>query len=119
MTVINRLLFAFGQLKETDTAALIFAHVKDRSFWPDLYTYDTVLEILGRAGRTVINHVRKFGEVEMCLFYFKEMCEMGVQPDLLSYTAVIDGLGRSGNIEESLRLFDQMKKRRIRPSLYL
>ncbi|KAL6145230.1 hypothetical protein ACLB2K_055918 [Fragaria x ananassa] len=143
ITVINRLLFAFGQLKETDTAALIFAHVKDRSFSPDLYTYNTVLEILGRAGwtgemlrlfgemkeagidpdlvsyNTVINHVRKFGEVEMCLFYFKEMCEMGVQPDLLSYTAVIDGLGRSGNIEESLRLFDQMKKRRIRPSLYL
>ncbi|KAL6135360.1 hypothetical protein ACLB2K_067588 [Fragaria x ananassa] len=143
MTVINRLLFAFGRLKETDTAALVFAHVKDLSFSPDLYTYNTVLEILGRAGRTgemmrlfgemkeagidpdlvsyntVINHVRKFGEVGMCLFYFKEMCETGVQPDLLTYTAVIDGLGRSGNIEESLRLFDQMKERRIQPSVYL
>ncbi|KAM5551094.1 pentatricopeptide repeat-containing protein [Rosa sericea] len=117
--------------------------VKDRNFTPDIYTYNTVLEILGRAGRTgemqgvfgemkeagidpdlvsyntVINHVRKFGEVDMCLLYFKEMCEKGVQPDLLTYTTVIDGLGRSGDIEESLKLFGEMKERRIRPSLYL
>ncbi|PRQ56936.1 putative pentatricopeptide [Rosa chinensis] len=143
MTVINRLLFALGQCKETDNAILIFTQVKDRNFTPDMYTYNTVLEILGRAGRTgemlgvfgemkeagidpdlvsyntVINHVRKFGEVDMCLLYFKEMCEMGVQPDLLTYTAVIDGLGRSGDIEESLKLFGEMKERRIWPSLYL
>ncbi|XP_050382083.1 pentatricopeptide repeat-containing protein At1g11900 [Argentina anserina] len=143
MTVINRLLFAFGQCKETEAAISIFTHVKDQNFSPDLYTYNTAFEILGRAGRTgemvglfgemkqagidpdlvsyntVINHVRKFGEVDMCLFYFKEMCEMGVQPDLLTYSAVIDGLGRSGNIEESLRLFAEMKERRIQPSLYL
>lgn len=143
MTVLNRLLCAFGQIKETEKAVLMFAQVKDLNFAPDLYTYNTVFEILGRAGRTdemlglfesmkeagidpdlvsyntVINHVRKFGEVDMCLLYFKEMGEKGVEPDLLTYTAVIDGLGRSGNIEESFKFFCEMKERRIRPSLYL
>ncbi|KAL6141409.1 hypothetical protein ACLB2K_059697 [Fragaria x ananassa] len=92
MTVINRLLLAFGQLKETDTAALILPMSK--------------IEAFGR----ICTHTT--------LFWRYWAGRVG-QPDLLSYTVVIDGLGRSGNIEESLRLFDQMKKRRIRPSLYL
>ncbi|GAY35427.1 hypothetical protein CUMW_278430, partial [Citrus unshiu] len=48
-----------------------------------------------------------------------EMGESGIKPDLLTYTALIDSFGRTGNIEESLRLFNDMKQQQIRPSIYV
>lgn len=38
---------------------------------------------------------------------------------MLTYTALIESFGRSGNIEESIRLFNELKMRRIRPSIYI
>nr|XP_028948031.1 pentatricopeptide repeat-containing protein At1g11900 [Malus domestica] len=143
MTVINRIIFAFDECGETEKALLIFSQMKTLDFVPNLYTHNTVLEILGCAGlvdemlgqfgsmkeagiapdvvsyNTVLNNLGKLGKFDVCLFYYKEIGENGVKADLLTYTAVIESLGRSGNVEEALRFFDEMKERQIRPFLYV
>ncbi|KAL1199024.1 Pentatricopeptide repeat-containing protein [Cardamine amara subsp. amara] len=123
---------------------MMLKEMKEWECKPDVITYNSVLDILGRAGlvnemlgilssmkedcdvslniityNTVLNGMRKACRFDMCLVLYKEMVQSGIEPDLLSYTAVIDSLGRSGNVKESLRLFDEMKQREIRPSVYV
>ncbi|KFK35238.1 hypothetical protein AALP_AA5G258400 [Arabis alpina] len=123
--------------------SLLF-RMKEWQCKPDVITYNSVLDILGRAGlvnemlelfssmkedcdvslniityNTVINGMKKACRFDMCLVLYNEMVQCGIEPDLLSYTAVIDSLGRSGNIKEALRLFVEMKKRQIQPSVYV
>lgn len=141
--VINRIIFAFSKCREIDKALQIFNQMKLLSCRPDLYTYNIILDMLGRAGRlnellhifvsmkedgiapdivsynTLINSLRKVGRLDMCLIYFREMVAMRVEPDLLTYTALIESFGRSGNIEEALTLLREMKLRNICPSSYI
>lgn len=141
--VINRIIFAFAECRQTEKAVLIFNQIKSFGCKPDEITYNTILDILGRAGQvdemvheftsmkeaglvpdfitynTLLNNLRKVGRLDMCLVFFREMNDNGIEPDLLTYKAMIETFGRSGNTKEALRLFSEMKQRQIRPSIYI
>lgn len=141
--VVNRFIFAFAECGQFDKAILIFEQMENLKCKPDLVTYNTVLDLLGRAGRidemlgefasmkeagilpdfisynTLLNQLTKVGRLDLCSVYFRDMVENGIEPDLLTYTALIWSFGQSGNIEESLRLFNEMKTKQIRPSIYI
>ncbi|KFK35239.1 hypothetical protein AALP_AA5G258400 [Arabis alpina] len=144
LIVLNRVIFAFAESRQIDKVLVILEQMKEWQCKPDVITYNSVLDILGRAGlvnemlelfssmkedcdvslniityNTVINGMKKACRFDMCLVLYNEMVQCGIEPDLLSYTAVIDSLGRSGNIKEALRLFVEMKKRQIQPSVYV
>ncbi|XP_010458602.1 PREDICTED: pentatricopeptide repeat-containing protein At1g11900-like isoform X1 [Camelina sativa] len=144
LIVMNRTVLSFSETRQIDKVLMILEEMKEWECKPDVITYNSVLDILGRAGlvnemmgvlstmkedcdvplniityNTVLNGMRKACRFDMCLVMYNEMVQFGIEPDLLSYTAVIDSLGRSGNIKESLRLFDEMKQRQIRPSVYV
>ncbi|KAL0697641.1 hypothetical protein Bca4012_053763 [Brassica carinata] len=144
LIVINRTILAFAESRQIDKVLMILEEMKEWECKPDVITYNSVLDILGRAGQvnemlmllssmkedcdvslniitynTVLNGLRKACRFDMCLVLYNEMVQCGIEPDLLSYTAVIDSLGRSGNTKEALRLFDEMKEREVRPSVYV
>lgn len=144
LIVINRTILAFAESRQINKVLMILEQMREWECKPDVITYNSVLDILGRAGlvnemlallstmkedcdvslniityNTVLNGLRKACRFDMCLVLYNEMVQCGIEPDLLSYTAVIDSLGRSGNMKESLRLFDEMKQRQIRPSVYV
>ncbi|EOA39159.1 hypothetical protein CARUB_v10012108mg, partial [Capsella rubella] len=144
LIVLNRIILALAESRQIDKVLMILQQMKEWECKPDVITYNSVLDILGRAGlvnemlgvlssmkedcnvsvdiityNTVLNGMRKACRFDMCLVIYNEMVQFGIKPDLLSYTAVIDSLGRSGNIKESLRLFDEMKQRQIRASVYV
>ena len=105
-TVVNRIILAFAECGQIDNALLIFDHLKSLKCKPDLFTYNTVLGILGRVGcademlhefafmkeanvvldivsyNTLINSLRKLGKLDLCLVFLKEMEERGFKPDL-------------------------------------
>lgn len=145
LIVINRTILAFAESRQVDKVVKILDKMKEWECKPDVITYNSVLDVLGRAGlvnemlkllssmkeesdvslniityNTVLNGTRRACRFDMCLVLYQEMVGCGIEPDLLSYTAVIDSLGRSGNTKEALRLFDEMKEReKIRPSVYV
>ncbi|WCJ28968.1 Tetratricopeptide repeat (TPR)-like superfamily protein [Euphorbia peplus] len=143
ITVINRIIFAFAKSRQFEKALVIFYQLKESNCKPDLVTYNTVFDMLGREGRvdemlhefssmkeaginpdfisynTLLNQLQDAGRLDLCLVYIREMLESGIRPDLLTYTALIQSFGKSGNIEGQLRLFNEMKKSRIRPSIYI
>ncbi|KAK4758998.1 hypothetical protein SAY87_020299 [Trapa incisa] len=142
-TIINRIILSFSESRQSDKALLIINNMKALECKPDLITFNTILDMLGCAGRvdemfnkfaamkeegiepdiisynTLLNSLRKIGRFDMFEALLKEMEISGVEPDLLTYTALIEAFGRSGNVEQSLRLFSEMKLKQIRPSLYI
>ncbi|XP_008462492.2 pentatricopeptide repeat-containing protein At1g11900 isoform X4 [Cucumis melo] len=80
-SVINRIIFAFSKCREIDKAFQIFNQMKCLSCTPDLYTYNIVLDMLGRAGR--VNEI---------LHLFVSMKDEGIAPDIVSYNTLINSL---------------------------
>ncbi|KAK1414391.1 hypothetical protein QVD17_30135 [Tagetes erecta] len=141
---INRFIYAFADCGHVHNAMLVFDHMRTFKLKPDLVTYNTVLGILGKAGRvdemlnvfasmktaedidpdifsynTLLHSLRRVGRFDLCVVVITEMGKVGLQPDLITYTALIECFFKSGNIEESVRLFQHMKSGDVRPSVYI
>lgn len=141
-TVINRIIYSFFISGQTEKALLIFKDMNMKCK-PDIFTFNTVLHILGKAGQldrmlceyaslkasgcdpdivtfyTLVNNSRKMGRMDLLLGFVQEMIKRGVVPDLNTYTALVDAFGRSGNVEDALKLYSEMNRRRVRPSIYI
>ncbi|KAL2934381.1 hypothetical protein RDABS01_017500 [Bienertia sinuspersici] len=141
--VLNRMIFAFGECRQIEKAKIIFEHMKVLGCKPDLFTYNTIIGLLGRTGmvddmlqefasmkkaninpdtvtyNTLLNSLQKLGRFDLCLVHMREMDENGLIPDLRTYTALIESFGRSGNIEDALSLLCAMKNRHVQPSIYI
>lgn len=74
---------------------------------PDVITYSTVIDALGRSGR--------FSQVRHVL---EEMGREGIAPNLVTYTSVISALTRAGDLRGALCVLEDMEKHGIRPNVY-
>lgn len=74
---------------------------------PDVITYSTVIDTLGRNGR--------FEELKEIL---TEMKERGIGPNLVTYTSMIAALTRAGDLDRALQLLDDMDRDGVAPNVY-
>lgn len=74
---------------------------------PDVITYSTIIDTLGRDGR--------FHDVRRLL---DEMTSSGVQPNLVTYTCMISALSRAGDLDGAMRVFLDMEHDGIEPNVY-
>ncbi|CAI9090384.1 OLC1v1025147C2 [Oldenlandia corymbosa var. corymbosa] len=51
VTIMNQMIYGFGDCRQVDKALLLFEHMKAFKCEPDLVTYNTILLLLGRCGR--------------------------------------------------------------------
>ncbi|KAF6145165.1 hypothetical protein GIB67_020356 [Kingdonia uniflora] len=80
--VINKIIYGFAVSRQIDKALLIFDHIKNLKCKQDIFMYNIVLDILGRAGR-----------IDEMLHVFDSMNEMAnVVPDTVTYNTVINSL---------------------------
>ncbi|RLN29570.1 pentatricopeptide repeat-containing protein [Panicum miliaceum] len=141
-TVMNRIIFATAKYGDIDKSLIIFEELKKDRTRLDVVTFNTILDMLGKAGRvnqmlhevklmeelghypdivtynTIINCLRRLGRLDLCKRFAGEMLERGVNPDLRTYTALIDSFGRAGHITEALEMLDKMKMSH-KPSVYV
>ncbi|XP_028761997.1 pentatricopeptide repeat-containing protein At2g01390-like [Neltuma alba] len=77
-----------------------------RGFKHDQYTYTTMLDIFGEAGRiSSMKHV------------FQQMQEKGIKIDSVTYTSLMHWLSNSGNIDEAIKVWEEMKSRGCCPTV--
>ncbi|KAF6143737.1 hypothetical protein GIB67_030627 [Kingdonia uniflora] len=89
----NKIIYGFAVSRQIDKALLIFHHIKKLKCKQDIFTYNIVLDILGRAGR-----------IDEMLHVFDSMNEMAnVVPDTVTYNTVISSLRTARKLD--LRLF--------------
>jgi len=71
-----------------------------KGFKHDQFTYTTMLDIFGEAGRiSSMKHV------------FNQMQEKGIKIDSVTYTSMMHWLSTSGNVDEAIALWDEMKSK--------
>ncbi|KAG5041818.1 hypothetical protein JHK85_014294 [Glycine max] len=77
-----------------------------RGFKHDHYTYTTMLDIFGEAGR-----------VSSMKLLFQQMQEKGIKLDSVTYTSMMHWLSSSGNFDEAMQMWDQMKSKGFHPTV--
>ncbi|KAK7358131.1 hypothetical protein VNO77_00052 [Canavalia gladiata] len=77
-----------------------------KGFKHDQYTYTTMLDIFGEAGRiSSMKHV------------FHQMQEKGIKVDSVTYTSMMHWLSSSGNVDEAVEIWGQMKSKGCNPTV--
>lgn len=74
---------------------------------PDVITYSTVIDTLGRSGR-----LTEIGSV------LDDMAKDGIEPNLVTYTSVIASLTRARDLDGALRVLGDMENHGIEPNVY-
>ncbi|CAN0921158.1 Pentatricopeptide repeat-containing protein At2g01390 [Linum grandiflorum] len=75
-------------------------------FKHDKFTYTTMLDIFGEAGR-----------VEAMLQVFDQMRQRGIQTDAATYTSVMHWVSKSGDVELAVKIWTEMKECGCRPTV--
>ncbi|KAJ1415624.1 Tetratricopeptide-like helical domain superfamily [Sesbania bispinosa] len=77
-----------------------------KGFKHDQYTYTTMLDIFGEAGRvSSMKHV------------FQQMQENGIKIDSVTYTSMMHWLSSSGNVDEAFELWEEMNSKGCHPTV--
>ncbi|CAN0913745.1 Pentatricopeptide repeat-containing protein At2g01390 [Linum grandiflorum] len=75
-------------------------------FKHDKFTYTTMVDIFGEAGR-----------VESMLQVFDEMRQRGIETDAAAYTSVMHWVSKSGDVESAVKIWMEMKECGCRPTV--
>ncbi|RAL40010.1 hypothetical protein DM860_008150 [Cuscuta australis] len=79
---------------------------KIRGFKHDQYTYTTMLDMFGEAGR-----------IPSMMYVLNQMKEKGVKIDVVTYTSVLHWLSNSGNIEGAKKCWREMRAKGRSPTV--
>lgn len=77
-----------------------------RAFKHDQYTYTTMLDIFGEAGR-----------ISSMKYVFQKMQEKGIKIDCVTYTSLMHWLSNSGNVDEAIKMWEEMKSKGYSPTV--
>ncbi|URE35318.1 PPR repeat, partial [Musa troglodytarum] len=101
---VNRILKTHPPMEK----AWLFFHWAARlpGFKHDRFTYTTMLDIFGEAGR-----------IPSMWHVFREMEDKGVTPDAATYTSVMHWLSAAGDLQGAVRAWEEMRERGCRPTL--
>lgn len=69
-----------------------------KGFKHDQFTYTTMLDIFGEAGR-----------ISSMKYVFKQMQEKGLKTDAAAYTSLMHWLSSSGDVDEAMKVWEEMK----------
>ncbi|KAL6013543.1 hypothetical protein ACLOJK_004041 [Asimina triloba] len=75
-------------------------------FKHDQFTYTTMLDIFGEAGR-----------IESMKFVFLQMQEKGIKIDAVTYTSLMHWLSKDGDVEASCKMWEEMKSKGFSPTV--
>uniref|UniRef100_A0A1J3HGC8 Pentatricopeptide repeat-containing protein n=1 Tax=Noccaea caerulescens TaxID=107243 RepID=A0A1J3HGC8_NOCCA len=138
--IINRVLKSHPPMQK---AWLFFNWASGiKGFKHDHFTYTTMLDIFGEAGRiqsmysvfhlmkekgvvidtvtytTLIHWVSSSGDVDEAMRLWKEMRDNGCEPTVVSYTAYMKILFADGKVEEATEVYKEMLRSRISPNCH-
>ncbi|OVA04558.1 Pentatricopeptide repeat [Macleaya cordata] len=77
-----------------------------KRFKHDQFTYTTMLDIFGEAGR-----------ISSMKYVFQQMQEKGIKIDAVTYTSLLRWLSKDGDVEDSVKMWDEMKAQGCCPTV--
>lgn len=79
---------------------------KLKRFKHDQFTYTTMLDIFGEAGR-----------IESMKYVFKKMQEMGLKIDVVTYTSILNWVSKSGDVDGAVKIWKEMRENMCFPTV--
>lgn len=79
---------------------------KLKGFKHDQFTYTTMLDIFGEAGR-----------ISSMKYVFQEMREKGIKIDTVTYTSLLHWLSKDGDLDGALKMWEEMKENGCFPTV--
>lgn len=139
VVTFNALIQACRHALDGDKALAVLAEMKNTPGCdPDVITYSTVIDTLGKAGgrldevhalveemerndvprnlvtfTSLIAARMRAGELEMALETLEEMKAVSISPNVYTFSSLINGAGRAGAFPTAFVLLDQMREKRI------
>ena len=107
VVLYNTLLHARSNAGQVEAALEMFSSMKEEGLKPDLYTYNTVMNMYVKAGASLAKVVS----------LFKEMCVEGIVPDVVSYDILLAACASAEYVKQAKQIFDAMKKRGVKPTV--
>ncbi|XP_065852915.1 pentatricopeptide repeat-containing protein At3g18110, chloroplastic isoform X2 [Euphorbia lathyris] len=83
--------------------------MRERGCEPDLVSFNTLINARLRAGAITQN---------MAIDLLNELRRSGLRPDIITYNTLISACSRESNLEEAIKVFDDMETRRCQPDLW-
>lgn len=77
-----------------------------KGFKHDQYTYTTMLDIFGEAGR-----------ISSMKYVFQQMHDKGIKIDSVTYTSLMHWLSNYGNVDEAMKVWEEMKSKGCYPTV--
>lgn len=77
-----------------------------KGFKHDQFTYTTMLDIFGEAGR-----------ISSMNYVFKQMQEKGIMIDAVTYTSLMHWVSRSGDVDGAVKIWNEMKENGCYPTV--
>lgn len=107
VVLYNTLLHARSNAGQVEAALEMFSSMKEKGLKPDVYTYNTVMNMYVKAGASLAKVVS----------LFKEMCVEGIVPDVVSYDILLAACATAEYVKQAKQIFDAMKKRGVKPTV--
>ncbi|XP_057800598.1 pentatricopeptide repeat-containing protein At3g18110, chloroplastic [Salvia miltiorrhiza] len=83
--------------------------MRERGCEPDLVSFNTLINARLRSGPMTPNlGIELLGEVR----------RSGIRPDIITYNTLISGCSRESNLEEAVKIFNDMEEHRCQPDLW-
>ena len=133
-------LHALSRAGRYERALQLFAELRRQGVAPTLVTYNVVLDVYGRMGRswpqivalleemraagvepddftasTVIAACCRDGLVDEALTFFEDLKARGHTPCVVTYNALLQVFGKAGNYPEALRVLKEMEQNGCQP----
>lgn len=99
------LISALSRSREFKEALVLFERMKEEGPQPSLVTYNVIIALYGKKGRSWDNILALFTEMKLC----------GIQPDEYTYNTAITACAGGALCDEAKSLFAQMKAAKCMP----
>ncbi|KAK3042792.1 hypothetical protein RJ639_001065, partial [Escallonia herrerae] len=83
--------------------------MRTRGCTPDLVSFNTLINARLKSGSVVANTV---------LELLTEVRKSGIRPDIITYNTLISACSRDSNLEEAVKVFDDMEANKCQPDLW-
>lgn len=108
VVTFNALITACRHMGEYEGALEVLRIMKDtEGCEPDVISYSTVIDTLGRRGR-----LKEISDV------LTDMKERGIEPNLVTYTSVVSARTRARDFSGAMEVLAEMEARDIQPNVY-
>uniref|UniRef100_A0A7S1JBE8 PROP1-like PPR domain-containing protein n=1 Tax=Eutreptiella gymnastica TaxID=73025 RepID=A0A7S1JBE8_9EUGL len=105
VAVYNTLIGFCAAVRDERTASEVFEEMKEKGIWPNVHTYNTLMNVFSEAPYEVIQQM------------FDDMPAKGIDPNLRTFNTIMKACQRCNDSDRAFKFFVRLKGQGIKPNV--